>query len=197
MNVTFSIFKHPLVNKRTVKFKGRNGNCRFQWLPKSMLGFKSRWPCHKEKANLKKEYPKHPIVGVGAIIIRNGRILIVKRKSEPGKGKWSVPGGLVELGETVGQAVVREVKEECGLDVEVDSLIDVVDSLTKDERGDIKYHFVILDFFVKLKGGKLKPGDDAEEVKWVPLKEVEKYDLTKTFREFLKRNMKILEKYDS
>jgi len=66
---------------------------------------------------LKKEYPKHPIVGVGAIIIQNGKILIVRRGSEPGKGKWSVPGGLVELGETVKQTVVREVKEECGLDV--------------------------------------------------------------------------------
>jgi len=146
---------------------------------------------------LKKEYPKHPMVGVGAIIVRNGKILIVKRKSEPGKGRWSVPGGLVELGETVGQTVVREVKEECNLNVEVDRLIDVVDSLTKDEEGNIKYHFVILDFFVKLKGGELKAGDDAEEARWVPLEEVEKYNLTKTFREFLKRNMEILKKYGS
>ncbi|MCD6241607.1 NUDIX hydrolase [Candidatus Bathyarchaeota archaeon] len=146
---------------------------------------------------MKKEYPKHPMVGVGAIIVRNGKILIVKRKSEPGKGRWSVPGGLVELGETVGQTVVREVKEECNLNVEVDRLIDVVDSLTKDEEGNIKYHFVILDFFVKLKGGELKAGDDAEEARWVPLEEVEKYNLTKTFREFLKRNMEILKKYGS
>jgi len=137
------------------------------------------------------------MVGVGAIIVRNGKILIVKRKSEPGKGRWSVPGGLVELGETVGQTVKREVKEECSLDVEVDRLIDVVDSLTKDEEGNIKYHFVILDFFVKLKGGELKAGDDAEEAKWVPLEEVEKYNLTKTFRKFLKRNMEILKKYSS
>jgi len=137
------------------------------------------------------------MVGVGAIIVRNGKILIVKRKSEPGKGRWSVPGGLVELGETVGQTVKREVKEECSLDVEVDRLIDVVDSLTKDKEGNIKYHFVILDFFVKLKGGELKAGDDAEEAKWVPLEEVEKYNLTKTFREFLKRNMEILKKYSS
>ena len=151
----------------------------------------------RRKTNLKKEYPKHPMVGVGAIIVRNGKILIVKRKSEPGKGRWSVPGGLVELGETVGQTVVREVKEECSLDVEVDRLIDVVDSLTKDEEGNIKYHFVILDFFVKLKGGELKAGDDAEEARWVPLEEVEKYNLTKTFREFLKRNMEILKKYSS
>jgi len=146
---------------------------------------------------LKKEYPKHPIVGVGAIIIQNGKILIVRRGSEPGKGKWSVPGGLVELGETVEQTVVREVKEECGLDVEVDRLIDVVDSMTFDGNGKLKYHFVILDFFVKLKGGELKPGDDAKEALWVPVEEVEKYDLTKTFRDFLKRNMEKIRRYSS
>ena len=146
---------------------------------------------------MKKEYPKHPIVGVGAIIKQNGKILIVRRGSEPGKGKWSVPGGLVELGETVKQTVVREVKEECGLDVEVDKLIDVVDSMTFDENGKLKYHFVILDFFVKLKGGELKPGDDAKEALWVPLEEVEKYDLTRTFRDFLKRNMEKIRRYSS
>ncbi|RLI21545.1 hypothetical protein DRO54_03440 [Candidatus Bathyarchaeota archaeon] len=146
---------------------------------------------------MKKEYPKHPMIGVGAIIIQNGKILIVRRGSEPGKGKWSVPGGLVELGETVEQTVVREVKEECGLDVEVDELIDVVDSMTFDENGKLKYHFVILDFFVKIKGGELRPGNDAKGALWVPLEEVEKYDLTKTFREFLKRNMDKLRNYRS
>ena len=144
---------------------------------------------------MKKEYPEHPMVGVGAIIVQNGKILIVRRSSEPGKGKWSVPGGLVELGETVEQAVVREVREECGLDVEVDRLIDVVDSMTFDRNGRLKYHFIILDFFVKIKGGKLRPGDDAKEAMWVSLEEVENYDLTKTFRDFLKRNMEKLRNY--
>lgn len=146
---------------------------------------------------MKKKYPKHPMVGVGAVIIRNGKILIVKRGAEPGKGKWSVPGGLVELGETVEQTVIREVKEECGLEVEVGRLIDVVDSITLDKDGKVKYHFVILDFFVKPKGGELRPGNDAKEALWVPLNEVEKYDLTRTFREFLKRNMKKLQNYSS
>ena len=135
------------------------------------------------------------MVGVGAIIVQDGKILIVRRSSEPGKGKWSVPGGLVELGETVEQAVVREVREECGLDVEVDRLIDVVDSMTFDRNGRLKYHFIILDFFVKIKGGELRPGDDAKEAMWVSLEEVENYDLTKTFRDFLKRNMEKLRNY--
>ncbi len=138
---------------------------------------------------MKKEYPKQPIVGVGAIIIHDGKMLIVKRGSDPGKGKWSVPGGLVELGETVKEAVEREVLEECNLKVEASHLIDIVDNIIRDKNGRIKYHFIILDFFAKLRGGKLKPNSEIIEAKWVPIDEVERYDLTNTFREFMKRNL--------
>ena len=146
---------------------------------------------------VKRLYPSQPVVGVGAIIVCDGKILLEKRKGEPGKGKWSVPGGLVELGETVEEAVIREVKEETGLDVAEPKLIDVVDNIVRDENGGIKWHFVILDFFVKVRGGELRAADDAEEIRWVPLNEAEKYDLTKTFRSFLQRNRAKLEKLDS
>jgi len=152
---------------------------------------------------LRREYPTVPMVGVGAIVVCDGKILLVKRGSKPGRGKWSVPGGLVEVGETIHETVAREVEEETGLDVEVDRLIDVVDSITRDEKGKIRYHFIILDFFVKLKekgkseSRELKVGDDALEARWVPLSEVEKYDLTKTFRGFLKRHIEELQNYDS
>ena len=146
---------------------------------------------------VKRLYPSQPVVGVGAIIVCDGKILLEKRKGEPGKGKWSVPGGLVELGETVEEAVIREVKEETGLDVAEPKLIDVVDNIVRDENGGIKWHFVILDFFVKVRGGELRAADDAEEIRWVPLSEAEKYDLTKTFRSFLQRNRAKLEKLDS
>ncbi|MBS7608927.1 MAG: NUDIX hydrolase [Candidatus Bathyarchaeia archaeon] len=146
---------------------------------------------------VKRLYPSQPVVGVGAIIVCDGKILLEKRKGEPGKGKWSVPGGLVELGETVEEAVIREVKEETGLDVAEPELIDVVDNIVRDENGGIKWHFVILDFFVKVRGGELRAADDAEEIRWVPLSEAEKYDLTKTFRSFLQRNRAKLEKLDS
>lgn len=146
---------------------------------------------------VKRLYPNQPVVGVGAIIVYDGKILLEKRKGEPGKGKWSVPGGIVELGETVEEAVIREVKEETGLDVAEPELIDVVDNIVRDEKGEIKWHFVILDFFVKVKGGELRAADDAEEIRWVPLSEAEKYDLTKTFRSFLQRNRARLEKLDS
>jgi mutator protein MutT len=146
---------------------------------------------------VKRLYPSQPIIGVGAVIICNGKILLEKRKNEPGKGKWSVPGGLVELGESVEQTVIREVKEETGLEVEKPEHIDVVDNIIRDESGRVKYHFVIIDYFMKLKGGTLKAASDAEELKWVPLSDVEKHDLTKTFREFFQRNRQNLEKLNS
>jgi mutator protein MutT len=146
---------------------------------------------------VKRLYPKQPVVGVGAVVICDGKLLLEKRKNDPGKGKWSIPGGLVELGENVEQTVIREVKEETGLEVEKPEHIDVVDNITRDENGEVKYHFVIIDYFVKLKGGTMKATSDAEELRWVTFDEVEKYDLTKTFREFFQRNRQKLEKLNS
>jgi len=146
---------------------------------------------------VKRLYPNQPIVGVGAIIICDGKILLEKRKNEPGRGKWSIPGGLVELGESVEQTAIREVKEETGLEVEKPEHIDVVDNVVRDESGEIKYHFVIIDYFVKLNGGTLKAATDAEELRWVTFDEVEKYDLTITFRAFFQRNRQKLKKLNS
>lgn len=142
-------------------------------------------------------YPEQPLIGVGAVIICNGKILLEKRKGEPGRGKWTIPGGLVELGEGTEQTVIREIKEETNLEVEKPELIDVVDNITMDENGKIKYHFVIVDYFVKLKGGRLKAADDAAELRWVTFDDVENYDLTKSFREFFQRNRQKLEKLNS
>jgi len=146
---------------------------------------------------VKRLYPKQPVIGVGAVIICHGKILLEKRKSEPGQGKWSIPGGVVELGENVEDTVIREVKEETSLEVEKPELIDAVDNIVRDANGEIRYHFVILDYFVKVKGGKLKVGSDAGDLKWVMLDEVEKYDLTKTFRAFIRRNGEKLKLLDS
>jgi len=146
---------------------------------------------------VKRLYPKQPVVGVGAVIICNGKILLEKRKNEPGKDRWSIPGGLVELGESAEATAIREVREETSLEVEDPTLIDVVDSVTRDENGDIKYHFVIVDYFVKLKGGVPKASSDAAELKWVQLSDVADYDLTKTIREFFKRNSEKLRTLES
>jgi len=146
---------------------------------------------------VKRLYPNQPIVGVGAVIICDGKLLLEKRKNDPGKGKWSIPGGLVELGENVEQTVIREVKEETGLEVEKPEHIDIVDNITRDENGEIKYHFVIIDYFVKLKGGTMKATSDAEELRWVTFDDVEKHDLTITFKAFFQRNRQKLEKFNS
>jgi 8-oxo-dGTP diphosphatase len=146
---------------------------------------------------LKRLYPDQPIVGVGAIITREGNILLEKRKNKPGQGKWSIPGGLVELGENIEHAVIREVKEETCLDVVEPSLVDVVDDVELDEAGKVQYHFVIIDYHVKVKGGVPKAASDAGELRWVPFGEVETYDLTTSFRFFFKRNRRKLERLSS
>jgi 8-oxo-dGTP diphosphatase len=151
----------------------------------------------KRAHKLRRLYPDQPIVGVGAVIICDGQILLEKRKNNPGRGKWSIPGGLVELGESLEQTAIREVKEETGLVVSGPELIDVVSNVTLDDDGRIRYHFVILDYFLKLEGGTPDATSDAEELRWVSFDDVEKYDLTKSFREFFIRNRVRLEKLNS
>jgi 8-oxo-dGTP diphosphatase len=144
---------------------------------------------------LKRFYPDQPIVGVGAIIVYAGKILLEKRGNEPSKGKWTIPGGLVELGESIEQAVIRETKEETGLDVAEPHLIDVVDNVDLDTTGRVKYHFVIVDYLVKLKSdAAFMAASDAEELRWVSFDEVEVLDLTQSFRVFFRRNRERLER---
>jgi 8-oxo-dGTP diphosphatase len=139
---------------------------------------------------LKREYPLQPIVGVGALIVHDNRLVLVKRGVEPGKGQWSIPGGAVNLGEEVRTAAVREANEECGLDIEIanEEPMDAVDNIFRDEKGGFIYHYVLLQFLARPRGGKLKPGSDVLAVEWVPLDKVETYNLTKSFRVFFKRH---------
>ena len=143
---------------------------------------------------MRRKYPTQPIVGVGAIIVQNGKLVLVKRGVEPAKGKWSIPGGAVELGEEIRDAAIREAKEECGLDIELvnDTPMDAIDNMIPDEKGRLQYHYILLQFLARPKGGTLKPTSDVTEARWVPLEEVEKYDLTNSFRLFLKRHRKEL-----
>jgi 8-oxo-dGTP diphosphatase len=144
---------------------------------------------------LTRRYPKKPVVGVGAVILDGYKILLEKRKNAPSKGKWSVPGGLVELGEDVKEAVIREVKEETCLDVYEPRLVDVVNYVSLSDRGAVVYHYVILDYLVTVKGGDAKAASDADALKWVPFNEVEEYDLTESFRLFFRRNRGKLENH--
>ena len=145
----------------------------------------------------KRHYPDGPVVGVGALILKEGKILLSKRLNEPAKGKWSIPGGVVELGEKIEDAVIRETKEETGLSVVDPILVDVVDSIDADDLGKIRYHYIIIDFYVRVKDGVPKADTDVEELVWVPLDEVKTYDLTFSFKRFFEKNKEHLKKLNS
>lgn len=135
----------------------------------------------------KRLYPKAPIVGVGAVIVKGNKILLVKRAGEPGKGLWSIPGGLVEIGESIKDAARREVKEETGLDVRVDEVADVTEIIIRDEENKVKHHYVIVDFFAVPLKGELKASSDALEVRWVEFKDLKNYSLTNTVKKLFRK----------
>ena len=124
-----------------------------------------------------REYPEHPVVGVGAVVVRNGRALVVKRAHEPRKGEWSLPGGLLELGESLQDAVRREIKEETGLDIDVGPIIETFDRVHRDDYGRIRYHFVSVEFVCWASGGDAVAGSDADEVAWVTAGEIDHYGI--------------------
>ncbi len=138
-----------------------------------------------ESSENRREYPNKPFVGVGAVTIKNGKILLIKRAFEPGAGKWSIPGGLVEIGEKLSEACARETEEETGVQVEVLELINVFDMIDKDEEGKVKYHYVLVDFLAKPTGGEEKKSQEVTEIQWVTHDEAKKLDLTKTARKAL------------
>ena len=146
---------------------------------------------------MKRSYPDQPVVGVGAVIIKEGKIALIKRGNEPSKGKWTIPGGIVELAESPEFAVLREAKEETGLDADNPTLLDVVSNVDLDEQDKVKYHYIIIDYLVHVKSGTAKASSDAAELHWVPFEDVENYNLTASFRLFFRNNREKLEKSNS
>lgn len=132
-------------------------------------------------------YPSRPMVGVGAVVLREGAILLEQRGKPPAEGTWSIPGGLVELGETAEGAVVREVREETGLEVVVGPLLGLFQPVQRDADGRIRYHFVVIDFLAYYQAGDLRPGDDAAALAWVSPAELEHYELAEATRAMIKR----------
>ncbi len=121
---------------------------------------------------MNREYPDRPLVGVGAIIIERDRVVLVKRGHAPLLGEWSIPGGVLEVGETLREAVVREAKEETGLAVTPDELLGVYDRLIRDDEGRTRYHYVLIDFLCRQVSGGLLAADDAADVQWFTQEEL-------------------------
>jgi 8-oxo-dGTP diphosphatase len=115
---------------------------------------------------VQREFPQAPLIGVGAVVVQEGRVLLVRRGSEPLKGHWTLPGGVLELGESVVDGVVREVGEETGLRVEALELVELVDRIHR-EDGRVRYHYVIADYLCRVTGGELRAASDADAVRWV------------------------------
>ena len=133
-----------------------------------------------------REYPEAPVVGVGVVVLEGDKILLVRRANSPGAGKWSVPGGLLKLGETVYEAAVRELREETGLEGVARGVVSVAEYI-ESRGGRVRFHYVIVDVLVEPQGGELRAGSDALEAGFFPLKEAVKMDLTRNSRTLVER----------
>ncbi|MEN3048154.1 MAG: NUDIX hydrolase [Candidatus Caldarchaeales archaeon] len=131
---------------------------------------------------------RRPTPAVGAFVVRDGKVLLVRRSNPPGRNKWSLPGGRLRFGERAASAVVREVREETGLEVEVIRVVDVVDVFWRAEDGSVVEHFVIVDFLCDVVGGSLAAGSDALEARWFGPDEVEGLEMTESTRAFLEEH---------
>ena len=120
-----------------------------------------------------RKYPDRPIVGVGAIVLDGDRVLLVRRANEPLKGEWSLPGGAVAIGGTLEEGVVREIREETGLEITVGAVVAVLDRIRRDAGGGVEYHYVIIDYAATVRGGQLAAGSDAGDVRWVATGDLE------------------------
>ena len=125
-----------------------------------------------------RRYPARPIVGVGGVVFIDQQVVLVKRRYPPLAGRWSLPGGAVELGETLHEGLQRELQEEIGLQTRVGPLIELLDRITRDSDGRVRYHYVLADFLCHRVSGTLKPGSDADTVVLADPDDLGSYDLT-------------------
>ena len=142
---------------------------------------------------MKRDYPERPIIGVGAVIIRGDRVLLVRRATEPLKGEWSVPGGVLELGEELREGVRREVLEETGLQVEPGEVLDVFDSIFRDGQGRTQYHYVLIDYLCHCIAEDARAGSDVSEVRWVSQDELAAMGLRDSIEQVVRKGFSRVE----
>ncbi len=136
---------------------------------------------------MKRKYPEQPIIGVGGIVFREEQVLLIKRGKEPNLGQWSIPGGAVNTGETLKEALVREIQEETHLQVEVLALVKVLERIFRDPDGGVAYHYVLRDFLCQWQAGELMPDSDAQDACFVTLQDLPAYRLPPVTLEVIHR----------
>ena len=134
-----------------------------------------------------REYPSHPLVGAGALIHKDGRVFLLRRRWPPNEGYWAFPGGLVETGESVQEAVLREVKEETGLEVRLESLLDVVTDIHLDEQGRVKYHYILVDYAARPLSLRVTLNDESSSCGWFSPQEIRKIKVSRNTKDCLER----------
>ncbi len=144
---------------------------------------------------MSRRYPDRPILGVGAIVIDESRVLLVERGSEPHKGLWSLPGGVLELGERVTEGIAREVLEETGLRVEPLELAEIYERIIPGAGGRPEYHYVLIDYLCRVTGGRLRAADDASRALWVERGSLPQYRITEGTLPVIERAFVLYEKY--
>jgi len=138
---------------------------------------------------MQREYPDRPIVGVGAVIVHQGAALVVRRATEPLRGQWSIPGGMVELGETLREALAREVLEETGLAVAVGPVLDVFDSIHGEAGQPPRYHYVLIDYLCRPTGGSLCASSDASDARWATEAELDALGLRPLTEQVIRKGL--------
>ena len=132
------------------------------------------------------ERPARPVLGAAAVVVHDGRVLLIRRGQAPDAGQWSIPGGAVDLGESVEDALRREVREETGLEIAVGAFLEIYERVERDRDGGVRFHFVVLDYAATLLGGTLQAGDDAAEAAWVDPADLDRYAVAESIRRLIR-----------
>jgi ADP-ribose pyrophosphatase YjhB (NUDIX family) len=133
------------------------------------------------------ERPARPVLGAAAVVVHDGRVLLIRRGQAPDAGEWSIPGGAVDLGESVDAALRREVREETGLEIAVGAFLEIYERVERDADGGVRFHFVVLDYAAALVGGTLQAGDDAVDAAWVDPADLHRYAVADSIRRVIVR----------